>query len=235
MAEKTVVPRAELVGLLGLSPDVSDEELQRELAGQLAAIKAAKEAQRVSAAEQRARAEDRGLVVAAHNDGRLSKGRIEFWCDALRRDREGNRAVLASLAPGPRPSQPLPVDPGVEAVHAKIVGRLAKPATATPPQPLAAAAQPSIAPAPTDGLGLPIPAVPAPVCIARGKDPQTWTYEERSNFFMHKLGPRLSQGVPPPPPTDRYYQPSPNDPYEWVETGDGHGEFRPKSRYQAGY
>jgi len=235
MAEKkTVVPRVELVGLLGLPPDVSDEELQRELAAQLAAIKAAKEAQQVSAAEQRARAEDRGLVLAAHNDGRVHRDRVEFWCDALSRDREANRALLASLAPGPLPSQPLPGDPGVAAVHAKIVGRVAKPATAAPPQPLAAAAPPSTAPAPTDGLGLPVPAVPPPVCIARGKNPQEWTYEERSNFFLHQLGPRLSQGVPPPPPTDYYYQPSPNDHFEWVKTG-GNGEFRPKSRYQARY
>jgi len=227
MGDKTAVPRAELVALLRLSPEVSDEELQRELAAQLAAIKAAKDAQRVDAAEQQARAEDRGLVLAAQGDGRVHRDRVEFWCDALRRDRDANRALLASLAPGPRPSQPLPVDPDMEAVHAQIVCRVTK----TPSAIQAAAANP----APHDDIGVRIPPMPAPVRISRGKAPGDWTYEERASYLLHKLGPRFSQGVPPPPPGDRYYIPSPTDPYEWVENADGTGEFRAKRRYQAGY
>jgi hypothetical protein len=227
MGDKTAVPRAELVALLGLSPETGDDELQRELADKLAAIKAAK----VDAAEQRARAEDRGLVLAAHNDGRVHRDRVEFWCDALRRDRDANRAVLAALAPGPRPSRPLPVDADMERVHARIMKGVTKTAsTASGVQ--AAAANP----APRDDIGAPIPPMPAPVRISRGKAPGDWTYEERARYLLHKLGPRFSQGVPPPPPGDRYYIPSPTDPYEWVENADGTGgEFRAKRRYQAGY
>jgi hypothetical protein len=45
---------------------------------------------------------------------------------------------------------------------------------------------------------------------------------------MHQLGGRFKQGVNRPPRGDFIYHPSPNDTFEWVETGDGQGEFRPK-------
>jgi hypothetical protein len=57
---------------------------------------AAKEAaQAVAAAEQRACAEDRRIAIAAYDAGKFPASRIDFWCDAMRRDREGNRAIVA--------------------------------------------------------------------------------------------------------------------------------------------
>lgn len=56
----------------------------------------------ISAAERQARADDRRIVIAAHNAGKIPSSRIEFWCEAMQKDRAGNRAIIAALAPVPR-------------------------------------------------------------------------------------------------------------------------------------
>jgi hypothetical protein len=130
------VPRAKVVELLGLPADVSDEDLGRALTQ---ALESAGEAALVSAAEAGARAEDRSIVTAAVNEGRLPATRIAFWLDALSRDRAGCRSVIASLAPGPKP--PVPVqDPDVEAGRQGVMASLKRSGIDPPPRPVAAAA-----------------------------------------------------------------------------------------------
>ena len=46
---------------------------------------------------------------------------------------------------------------------------------------------------------------------------------------MHKLGPRVSQGVPLPPRTDHWYQPGPNDLSRYNEEK---GCFEPNPNYR---
>jgi hypothetical protein len=230
---KITVPRAQITELLGLPPDVDDETLNREMERAIAHVGATA----VSAAEQRARAEDRRIVIAAVNDGRLTKSRIEFWCDALSRDRTGNRAVLAALAPGLPPAQKV-VDPDAERAERQVLARLGikPPPQAPSPRPVAASGQASPSSPPVDMLGIPlVPQMPEPVRIFKGKDPATWSRQEQSDYFMHKLGPAVTRGgqVNRPPREDDWYVPSPHDTFEWVETGDGQGEFRPKSGNEA--
>jgi hypothetical protein len=228
---KVTVDRVEVARLLGLPDDTDDETLSRVLADRFTTTEE----------ERQARAEDRGLIAAAFNDGRISKGRIGVWEDAMRRDRGAAREVLACLMPGLPPKEPMSADAGVEAVHAQLMSRLSPNASAgvaaPPKRTVGASAPPAVAPAPRDGLGIEKPAVPAPVNRSRGKHPSTWTDEERQNYLLHKLGPRFSQGVPQPPAwTPHGYQPSPNDPYEWVPDSDGNGgQFRPKPDYQSRY
>jgi hypothetical protein len=97
---RAVGHRAALAGRLGLPATADDETLLRAIDKMIAAREAGKRAETVSAAEQSARAEDRRIVVAAHKAGKIPASRIEFWCDAMAKDRAGNRYVLASLAPG---------------------------------------------------------------------------------------------------------------------------------------
>lgn len=226
MAEKVVVPRAEVVRLLGLPADVDEETLQRELAIQLAEIEAAKEARRVSAAEQAARAEDRRIVLAAVNAGKFPRSRIEFWTDALQRDRENNRAVIASLAPGLRPAEQLVVDAEVEAAHRRVLERLGIP---TPKTVTASDGTTTYQQAVrnADGFGrssgehvpdpFVIPDIPAPVRVSRGKPESELTERERADAMQRRLGPRFYAGTQPPPQGDKWFQPSPNQPYVFDE------------------
>lgn len=240
MAENVVhVPRDEVVRLLGLSPDVDDETLQRELAVQLAEIEAAKQAQRVSAAEQLARAEDRRIVLAACNAGKFPPHRIEFWCDALQRDRENNRALLAALAPGLRPGEQPVVDEEIDATHRRILERLGIRA----PHTVAASAgtttyQQAVRNADKFGRSsgeraadpYVIPDVPAPQRVSRGKPMSEWTDQERADALQRRLGPRFHPGTQPPPKGDKWYWPSPNDPFEFDEAS---GQWREKRGYRA--
>lgn len=238
MADKIVrVPRAEIVRLLGLSPNVDNVTLQREMDSALARIRTDKAAAAVSAAEQRARAEDRRIVIAAYNEGKITQSRIDFWCSAMQRDRAGNRAVLASLAPGLPPAEKLPVDPDVEHVHGKVLTRLGiapRPATARPQAVTASSQPPSPNSTMRDSLGLPIPGVPAPVRLVHGRDPATWTRQERDDAVLYALGGRFAaaaaaRGIPRPPGSAGYYQPSPNDVSYYDEAAQ---EWRPNPNYQ---
>jgi hypothetical protein len=224
---KITVPRAQITELLGLPSDVDDETLNREMEKAIARVGATA----VSAAEQRARAEDRRIVIAAVNDGRLTKSRIEFWCEALQKDRTGNWEVLASLAPGLPPAEKIVADEEVERAHNKVLARLGikPPPRAKSPRTVEGSGQAPDRGLMLDSVGLPIPGVPAPVTISRGKDPSTWTPQQRSDYFMHRLGGKFTLGVNRPPRADDViYQPSPDDPYEWIGDGDGQGEWRPK-------
>jgi hypothetical protein len=75
---------------------------------------------------------------------------------------------------------------------------------------------------PTDMVGMSLPNPFAePVRLSRGKDPQTWTREERENWFLHRLGPRFSAGVKPPPRTGGFgFIASPNGPRYNPATGE---------------
>ncbi len=236
--KKITVPRGELLRLLGLPQDsaMSDAELV-ERAQRRAAELAGERS--VAAAEQLARAEDRRIVLCAVNDGRIPKGRIDFWVDALQRDREGNRALLASFAPGLRPAEQLVVDAEVEATHRRVLERLGL----GQPQTVAAAEQ--LSPYPrtvrdADGFGrssgerVPdpyiIPDFPAPQRVSQGKPMSEWTEQERADAVQRRLGPRFYPGTQPPPKSDQWYWPSPNDPFEFDE---GLGQWREKRGYRA--
>lgn len=217
------VPRAELARLVGLPAGVDDETLNEAINAALART------QTVSAAEQRARAEDRAVVLAAVRAGKIHQSRIEFWCAAMKKDRAGNRAVIASLAPGLPHDGRAVVDEELEQIHGQVLGRLGITAE---PRTVAASTPVSQSSGAVDMLGIPIPGIPAPVRIVRGKDPQTWTEQERSNYFLHQLGGHFRQGVPPPPGSEGVYFPSPNDTAEYVENGDGTGQWQPRPDYQ---
>jgi hypothetical protein len=240
---KIRVPRTEVCDLLGLPVDVDEETLQHAIAE---AVERQKSREALSAAEQEARAEDRRLVAAAFNDGRIVN--CDKWINALAADRTANRALMASLAPGLPPAQKVPVDPELDRVEAQVMARLG-PARAPSAQSLrtvAAAGTPpaesrpwrhstsglrSTGPAatgPLDDLGLPIPGVPDPVRIQRGTPPEQWTQRQQEDFFLRQLGPRFYPGTQPPPQRDVWYQPSPNDVSEFVETTDGQGYWREK-------
>jgi hypothetical protein len=85
---------------------------------------------------------------------------------------------------------------------------------------------------------MPLPQVPTRVRIFKGVDPADWTAQQRSDAALYALGGKFAagaaaRGVPRPPSPDGYYYPSPNDPYEAVETGDGTVEWRAKPNNQA--
>lgn len=238
------VPRTELARLAGASPDCSDEELQGAIGRKLAAIDAEKQFQRVSAAEARLQDEDRRIVAAAINEGRTVLSRRDFWLEALKRDREVNRAVLASLAPGVLPKQQVAVDADVERVHDKVLARLGIPTAklaeptrtvaaagaASAEQRLSGATMNSAIPL-VDGIGIPIPPVPTPQRLVRGKDPATWTKQERDDAALWALGPQFRRGLRPPPGGDGYYRPSPNDVSTYDEAS---GEWRSKDGWERG-
>jgi hypothetical protein len=225
---KVTVPRAEVAELLGLSPDVSDEELHKAFADAAAALDAKKRGQAADAEEQRLRAEDRRLVNAAYNDGRIVNR--DNWAAILATNRRENRALLASLACGLPPEQKVTVDEGLETTHRKVLSRLGiQPAPASP-RTVAASESPQADQALYDVLGQKMPpAIPAPVVIRKGVDPADYTREQQYSDFAHKLGPVFSAGVPRPPAGDTIFIPSPNDPYRWDEAA---GRFVEKNPYR---
>jgi hypothetical protein len=238
---KVNVPRAKVAELLGLPADTDEETLRQALSDAAAAIDAQKHAQAVSAAEARACAEDRRIVIAAYNNSKIPANKIGFYQDAMSRDREGIRAILASLASGlPRAeNEKIAGDADVQAVHDRVMGRLGIKPTSTPPRTVAAADhRPTVvgggasappAPAPRlDDLGLPLPDVPRPILIKKGTDPSEYTKEQQYQDFAHRLGGKFTRGVPRPPAPDQYFVPSPDDPYEFRD-----GEFRAKPNSRA--
>ena len=238
------VPRAEVLRLLGLPADSDDATMQAELDRQLDQIERDLDRQRVSAAERLARAEDRRIVHAAFNEGKIGGNKVEFWCDALQRDRDRNRQVLAALAPGLPPERKLPVDPEAEQVHRNVLRRLG---VQEPARQVQAAADDGLTPyqravrdADTrrkaekrvtyDDLGLPIPPIPAPQVVSKGKPVEQWTEQEKADALQRQLGQRFWPGTKPPPKGDVYYQPSPNDPFEYDEAS---GQWRAKPNYRS--
>jgi hypothetical protein len=175
--------------------------------------------------------EDARLVAAAANDGRISVDNAPNWMMAMKADRAGTRKTLASLTSvraAPFPASGVGAD--VEQIHNAVMGRLGiKPAPAAP-RTVAASASPvadARERAILDDLGLPIAQVPNPVRLIEGKDPATWTQQERDDAALWALGPAFRAGLKPPPGTARIYQPSPNDHMEFVD-----GQWRAKSDYQ---
>jgi hypothetical protein len=225
------VPRAEVVELLGLPPGVSDEDLGRALTQ---ALESAGAAALVSAAEARARAEDRSIVTAAVNEGRLPATRIAFWLDALSRDRAGGRSVIASLMPGLKPAVPIE-DANVEHARLGVMAALKRVGVNEPPRPVAAAAAPLPAPGVvTDSIGGTMSTIPAPVRLVSGKDPEAWSKTERDNALLREMFPGLRDRIPPAPGGAGYYLPTGSEHSLPVQMENGDIEWRPNPNYQAG-
>lgn len=210
---KINVPRAELTRLCGLPADADDETLNKAMAELLAASEARKAQAVAAAAEQQLVAEDRAIVEAAINAGKIpnTADRRQFWIDACARDRANNRGLIASLAP-------VLADIEATRAHARVMGQLG-----LGPQPRSVAASFGDW---GDTYGAPVPyavpETPAPVLLRKGVDREDWTRENHYQHFVNQLGLGRQLGVPKPPAGDSYYQPSPNDHVEfrngeWVE------------------
>jgi hypothetical protein len=216
------VPRAEVVELLGLPADVSDEDLGRALTK---ALESAGERALVSAAEGQARAEDRTIVVAAVNEGRVHPTRIQFWLDALQRDRAGCRQVIASLVPGLKPAVPIE-DPDVEVARQGVMASLKRMGVDPPPRQVAAAVAPLPPPGVVvDSIAGSLSQIPPPVRLTSGKPPETWSKRERDDAFIHAAFPMLRGAVPKPPGGEGVYLPSPNQPRLPVQLPNGDVEW----------
>ncbi|HUD59172.1 MAG TPA: hypothetical protein VMQ99_06695, partial [Acetobacteraceae bacterium] len=190
------------------------------------------EARAVAAAEAAACAEDRQIVAAAYKAGKFPASRIEFWTDALKRDRERNRAVVASLAVGIFPPEKIAVDTDLEQIHNKVLGKLGLAPTPQAPRSVAASSSPVPAARESlrDMLGQPTSLQPPdPVLLSKGTNPDDWTWQQKSDFFQrHILGGKFAVGTRPTPQVgDTYYFPSPNDPYEYVDS-----QWREKNPYK---
>ncbi|MFP1155543.1 hypothetical protein ACK280_26245 [Mycobacterium sherrisii] len=247
---KVTLTRAELDRIavdLGL-PAGSSIEAMLARAGAVRAARDAEEAAqaraaKVAAAQRYLVDEDRRLVNAAINDGRIPAERKGFWVAALGRDRAGNRPLLASLAPGLPPAQRVVEDEALERTHGAVLARLGVAKDAPRPRPRDVRERPVRASAPTspprqavDGLGLPIPGIPAPVLTSRGTPPSEWTADDHYANFASMLGPRFAAGAGRPPAPATYYLPGPNDISRPVVGPDGtvtHWEANPD--YQPQY
>jgi hypothetical protein len=225
------VPRAEVVELLGLPADVSDEDLGRALTQ---ALESAGQAALVSAAEAKARAEDRSIVTAAVNEGRLPATRIAFWLDALSRDRAGCRQVIASLAPGIPPAVKIE-DPDVEHARQGVMAALGRAGVKEPPRRVDAAAAPLPAPEVAfDSIVGTMSTIPAPVRIVRGKDPLTWSDAEKNNATARQMFPGIRHLLPPDPGSAGTYLPTPNQPTLPRQLPNGDMEWYPNPNYKPG-
>jgi hypothetical protein len=230
MADEKAVPRAELAALLGLPPDTDEATLRRAMAD-LVATHEAREADAIAAAaEQRLQAEDKRIVAAAINEGKLPKDRFEFWCSALQQDRPKNRSIISVISPARPPLPPaerVGVDGDLQRVHAKVMAQLGVP---QPLRSVAASGDPQAdlrERAVLDAFGLPVAQVPPPVLLRKGTSPADYTPEQQYQDFAHKLGGKFTEGVPRPPAGDTWYAPSPNDVTEFVN-----GEWREKHPYR---
>ncbi len=170
--------------------------------------------------------EDARLVAAAANAGRISVDNCTNWMMAMKADRPGTRRTLASLTPVLR----IVADAeAVEAVHGRVMARLGLPTGEPAPRTVEASSQAPPSPrTAVDDLGAPISPVPPPVRLVHGKDPATWTQQERDDAALWALGPAFRAGLKPPPGGDAIYQPSPKEPYRYDES---EGRFVPKDRY----
>jgi hypothetical protein len=199
VAEKFTVPRAQVARILGLPSDADDGTLLEKLD---ALAESTRRSEVVSAAEREARAQDRRLVIAAVNDGRLTAKSIDLWCGAMQKDRAANRAVLASLAPGLPPEKKLVVDPDMESVYDRMMSpfgdrplRSQVVAASSSPHGGAAAAVPDRrAFARPNAISAPIP---EDAVITAGRPPWTWTEEEVRDAALWNQG--FQAGVKPPP------------------------------------
>jgi hypothetical protein len=99
VSELVSVALADLARLVGVDPDSDRSTVESAMQLLISAHQARQ-------SEARLRIEDRALVDAAVNDGRISADSATFWCEALKQDRCGNRPLLASLIP----SQPAATD-----------------------------------------------------------------------------------------------------------------------------
>jgi hypothetical protein len=193
VGEKISLPRAEVTLVLGIPADSDDATLLRAL--DVFESKNCK----VSAAEQQARAEDRRLVIAAVNDGRLTEKSIDLWCGAMEKDRAANRAVLASLAPGLPPEKRLVVDPELEHAYNRVMS----PFGGRPPVVAASSPAPGVVRSVPDRQAWARPnAVSAPIpegaVITGGRPPWEWTEAEVQNAALWHQGLR-GVGIDPPP------------------------------------
>lgn len=206
---KITVPRAELAELVGLPADSDDETLRRAMADLLAAHES-REAEAIAAsAEQRLQAEDKRIVAAAINDGRLPTDRATFWLDACKRDRVKNRAVISMLAKGLPPAEKVAADADLQRVHGRVMAGLG--VATNPLRSVEAASGFGQQP----GETLPAPyrnrAFPAPVVIEKGVSPADWTPKQAQDAMLRRLGPRFFPGTEAPPKGDIVYYPSPGD------------------------
>ena len=225
----------EIAQLLGLPPDVDDATLSAAVEEALARQKNRKVAAARNSDEERLVAEDKRIVAAAIDDGRLSLTSRERWLNALESDRATNRTMLASLAPGLRPTEQVVADVELEQMHGQAMARLG--ITDSRPSRTVAAASPQAPRTPSGAsvhmLGMPLPGGPAPIRIVRGKPPAQWTAEDDQSGPGSGWG-AVSGRAELPPGSEGVYQPSPNDTYEWVETGNGQGEFGRKTTIRDG-
>jgi hypothetical protein len=230
---KVTVPRTQITELLGLPPDVDDETLNRELEKAIARVGATA----VSAAEQRDRAEDRRIVLAAVNDGRIPASRVGFWLDACARDRTGNREIIAVLAPGLPPKEPI-ADPDVAYASEGVKSALGRLGFTPAPRTVEAAGlRANPLPSPTaafDSIGGALSQIPAPVRMVRGKDPATWTDAEKNNAVARQMFPGIRHLLPPDPGSAGYYLPTGSEPRLPVQLESGDIEWRSNPNYRAG-
>jgi hypothetical protein len=216
------VPRAKLCELAGVPESCSDAQLDAAMDAALSRQQAAVTA---SAAERHLTNEDKRLVAAAINDGRLPVARQQFWVSALAADRAQNRSLLASLAPGAAPGQRVVVDPALEGTHKAVLARLGVAPDAPPEtRPVAAAAAPRPNPdrVVRDSMGFEIPDIPQPVLLQRGTPASELTQSQLGDAMLRSLGPRFAAGArEPAPKKDFWYQPSPHAPSTPIVGADG--------------
>lgn len=235
MTEKVSVSRAAITALVGVAADVDDQTLNNAIEKMIADHRTRQHAQRNRELEPA----DKRLVAAALAQGKITKASEAQWLKALQDDRDGTQKILANLAPGLLPNGRVAggADADLERVHDRVMAALGikpPPEPTSAPQRVAAAAPQAPPPpsgTPVDMLGLPVSVMPDPVRIFRGKPPEQWTQQEVGDYFLRQLGPRFYPGTNPPPAGDVWYQPSPNDHSEYVETADGQGYWQDKNDY----
>jgi hypothetical protein len=125
--DMVTVPQSEIDSMaakVGLPAGTSWDEVARR-ADELMADENARQAS-ASAAVATAEAEDRRIIAAAIKDGRIPGQRQQFWAEALKRDRKGSRALIASLVPGLLRSGNAAIRPADTAADAEMANAFAK-------------------------------------------------------------------------------------------------------------
>lgn len=212
---------AEMARLVGVDPS-SDWETIKAAADKLLAEDAAKrDAESRSQAEKVLEAEDRRLVAAAVNDGRLTANSAQRWREALKRDRPANRLVLASLAPGLRADGRLGAAPDsdLEDVYKRLMAPWLGHQTT-----VVAASQSQ--PPPTRHT----PSRPSNSAEMPGRTEAEIDADPTYRHVAWNLGARFRDGLKPPEQT-YYGMPPINDDYtpELIENGDGTAYWKPKA------
>jgi len=187
VGEKIDVPRSKVLEVLGLPPNVDDATLKSALEQAIATQELRRSGAARASQEHALEAEDRRIVQAAVDAGKIGPQRAQFWMGALKSDRAANRALLASLAPD------LPPQP----VHA------AAPTTAAPKTPDARTQ------AAFNQLATEAAAATKPTnfeILEFGRPPSQWTDTERLDDALHRLtrghaghpGPESASGLSDP-------------------------------------